>query len=300
MLAYHFGWDEEGETFQGKQLRPILSLLVHNACGGNWNHVIPAAAAIELIHNFSLIHDDIEDNSPIRRSRETLWRKWGIAQTINTGDALYTIALLELQQLNPDILSPSSILKANHEILSACLALTGGQHLDIAFEGKLTPHVQAYLEMIQGKTGALISTASGVGAILADSPDEIVLAYQEYGRNLGLAFQIQDDYLGIWGDPQKTGKSASSDLLSRKKTIPILHALETNNLFRDRWIGEFQESQISELVKIIENSGSKEYTLKLAEEYTQKALDFLETAKPAGASGEILIQLSEKLLGRRF
>jgi len=226
MMQYHLGWRDEAlapvKAPRGKRLRPLICVLSDQAAGGDWHKALPAAAALEIIHNFSLIHDDIEDDSSTRRHRPTVWKLWGIAQGINTGDAMWGVAHLTLCQLQETGLAAGDILAVMHEIDDAFLQLCHGQYLDISFESRSDVSLAEYQHMIAGKTAALLAASAASGALCARS--DAVEHYRAYGRQLGLAFQIQDDILGIWGEPALTGKSAADDVLHRKKTFPILYA----------------------------------------------------------------------------
>ena len=215
MMEYHLGMvgDNAGQKASGKRIRPLLLLLVCAAAGGKWERALPAAAAVELIHNFSLIHDDIEDNSPYRRGRPTVWVKWGIPQAINTGDAMFTIAHLSILDLAVDV-SPNIVLQSARLLQQTCLDLTQGQYLDIAYEEHREINIEDYWPMVAGKTASLLSACTEIGAVIAESKPAFLEHYRSFGNKLGLAFQIQDDILGIWGDAALTGKSSKSDLLT--------------------------------------------------------------------------------------
>jgi geranylgeranyl diphosphate synthase type I len=238
MLQYHLGWVDAdfkpAQVDSGKHIRPVLTLLCCEACGGDWHVALPAAAAVELLHNFSLIHDDIEDSDPMRRGRPTLWKVWGTAQAINSGDALYTMAHMALNGLADRGIPAERILTARRRFDRACLALTQGQHLDLGFEARTSVTEAEYLRMVYGKTAALIEAACGLGALVNGS--ELVAYYEDFGRELGLAFQIQDDLLGIWGDPEITGKPAGNDLRNRKKSLPVAYGLDRSEELRRLYI----------------------------------------------------------------
>ncbi len=229
MLHYHLGWADELLRPQnypaGKRLRPMLCLMAATETGGEPIQALPAAAAIELLHNFSLIHDDIEDGDETRRHRPTLWKVWGAPQAINAGDAMFTLAFAAMQRLARRGVSAPTTLDALARFTQTCLALTEGQHLDMGFETRTNVTVAEYMRMIQGKTAALVGASVAIGAIIGGADATQIEALQRFGIASGLAFQIQDDILGIWGDPQVTGKAAGNDLLRRKKSLPILHTL---------------------------------------------------------------------------
>jgi len=210
MLTYHMGWSGEGagEKARGKRIRPLLLLAVADATGGNWQKALPAAAAIELVHNFSLLHDDIQDNSKTRRGRDTVWVKWGTPQAINAGDGMFILANIAMGDLTENY-PAEMILNAERIFQETCLSLTRGQHLDIDYETRELLEVGDYWQMIAGKTAALLSASTYLGAILGGANADIQLAYRDFGHYLGLAFQVQDDLLGIWGDEAQTGKSVA-------------------------------------------------------------------------------------------
>jgi geranylgeranyl diphosphate synthase type I len=236
ILAYHLGWEGEGagpET-RGKRVRPLIVLLTCEAAGGDWQNALPAAAAVEMVHNFSLIHDDIQDNSPIRRGRETVWKRWGIAQAINAGDAMFTLAHLSLLRLESTTTSEITNQAANI-LHSACLQLTKGQYLDLAYESQAHLPLDAYWKMVGGKTAALLSACTELGAIVANTNQSRREAFRDFGYRLGLAFQAQDDILGIWGDAASTGKSNESDLFAGKKSLPVIYGLDQQGPFATRF-----------------------------------------------------------------
>ncbi|MEW6716712.1 MAG: polyprenyl synthetase family protein [Chloroflexota bacterium] len=300
MLAYHLGWEKEGEAPSpgGKRIRPLILLLTNEAASGKWKFALPAAAAVELVHNFSLIHDDIEDQSPLRRGCPTVWQKWGVAQAINAGDTMFSLANLAFLGLVHNV--PEKVFfQAVMMLERTCLRLTQGQYLDIAYEGSAHISQDEYWSMVAGKTASLLATCTLLGALIAGAPEVIQGAYQEYGRNLGFAFQIVDDYLGIWGDDVQTGKSTQSDLVTGKKTLPVVFGLERGKDFARRWLqGSITPEEVSLCVNLLEEEGAQTYTLKKANEYTEKALAALCQAEPQGRAGEALFALTDRLLKR--
>jgi geranylgeranyl diphosphate synthase type I len=231
------------------------------------------------MHNFSLIHDDIQDKSPTRRGKPTIWIKWGEPQAINTGDAILALSSLSLQRLKPHF-SPEQILQISNLVHHACLDLTRGQYLDISFESRPSVSLNEYMEMITGKTCSLLSAALEIGARLGGASEQDSLALNECGRLLGQAYQIQDDWLGIWGNDAITGKSNQSDLITRKKTFPILSGLAKKRTFFEIWsrIPVITCDQIHLLVETLKNDGVKAETeAKMESLYlqTQTVLDSL-------------------------
>lgn len=229
VVSHHFGWVDENfepANFEkGKMLRPTMCLLVYEALTGSHKNALPVAAAIEIIHNFTLIHDDIEDGDKTRRGRSTAWAVWGQPLAINVGDYLYTLAFHTVANLNPAIFPVERILKVQQLITQSCLILTMGQDLDLRFEQMPDVSTAMYLDMVYKKTGALLEAAILSGAVLGTSDTDAINNYQQFARNIGIAFQVRDDILGIWGDSARTGKSANNDLRRKKKTLPVLYTL---------------------------------------------------------------------------
>lgn len=301
MLAYHLGWEGQGagEEARGKRIRPLLLLLACAAAGGQWQRALPAAAAVELVHNFSLIHDDIEDNSPLRRGRATVWSIWGVPQAINAGDAMFTLANLAMLRLQDACSAPLAI-QALQVIQDTSLDLTQGQYLDLAYESRGDLTLDAYWPMVKGKTAALLAACTEIGALVAGASSERRTAYRQFGSSLGLAFQVQDDLLGIWGDVAFTGKSAQSDLLSGKKSLPVLYGLSRQGPFAERWSrGEITPEELPALAAQLEREGARDYTQATANTLTGQSLHALEAAEPQGEAGEALVDLAHRLLRRK-
>lgn len=299
MLRYHMGWEGEGAgpKASGKRVRPTLVLLAAAAAGANWRSALPAAAAVEILHNFSLIHDDIQDNSQQRRGRPTVWAKWGMAQAINAGDTLFALAHIALEGLETSV-SDQVYIQAARLLPRTSLQLTQGQYLDLAYEGMPNITTADYWPMIWGKTGALIAACVRMGALVGGAEGAALKAYMVFGEKLGLAFQVHDDLLGVWGNPDAMGKSAHTDLLSGKKSLPVLYALEQNGEFARGWRAGVTEVNVSELAAQLEAEGGREYTQQQAEKLTQEAIEALHAAHPAAAPGQALVELAEEL-GRR-
>ena len=305
MLEYHLGWqDENGHPAPanagGKRIRPLLCLLSCAASGGEWKRALPLAAAIELLHNFSLIHDDIQDNSPLRRGRPTVWTQWGQAQAINAGDAMFTLAHLAPHALLARGVSPVTALTALEYFDQVCFTLTQGQYLDMSFERRERVSVAEYMTMIEGKTAALIAASTRLGALLAGADDQRTKHFYSYGRSLGLAFQIQDDLLGIWGDPAVTGKSAASDLEKRKKSLPVVYSLEHSAEFAKVYAQPPQPGEsVTAMAKMLEDLGARDYAQQQANALTAEAIQHGEAAAPSGAAGDALRELTDQLLNRQ-
>lgn len=300
MLTYHMGWTSigAGPAAAGKRIRPLLLLLCAASCGGDWRKALPAAAAVELLHNFSLIHDDIEDHSDKRRGRATLWARWGIPQAINAGDGLFVLSDLALDDLAQNYPAQTALTAANL-LHQTSLRLTTGQYLDMAYQTRSDLNEQDYWPMISGKTAALIAACCEIGAVLAEAEPATRATCRDFGEALGLAFQVQDDLLGIWGDETQTGKSAASDLLEGKKSLPVLYGLGQRGDFAARWErGAILPEEVASLSAELAREGAFGYAQNMAAEWTEKALRSLENAQPNGEAGAALRHLAQKLLGR--
>jgi geranylgeranyl diphosphate synthase, type I len=301
MLAYHMGWSTDNTlaVSAGKRIRPLLMLLVVSACGGEWLRATPAAAAIELLHNFSLIHDDIEDNSPMRRGRVTVWKKFGLPMAVNAGDALFAIS--DLSALDIDPASPAeTVLRAARVLHLACLSLTRGQYLDLSYEKRMDLAVDDYWPMVDGKTAALLAACGEMGGILGGATSAIAGNYAAFGRNLGLAFQVQDDILGVWGDEYVTGKSAASDLVEGKNSLPVLYGIGGGGAFSRRWAAApIRAEEAKTVAQMLKDEGAYEYCTQEAQRLTNVALEELRAASPTGAAGEALEELAHAMLNRQ-
>lgn len=304
MLTYHMGWvDADNQALPagqgGKRIRPLLTLLACAAAGGEAEAALPVAAGIELLHNFSLLHDDIQDNSPLRRGRPTVWKLWGAPQAINAGDALFTLAHLAVLELGVRGLPAPVVLEVLRDFDRTCLALTQGQHLDMAFEQRVRVTEAEYLTMIEGKTAALVSACARLGGRVAGAEQARVEHLANYGRHLGLAFQVHDDWLGIWGDPAVTGKSVASDLEARKKSLPVVIGLERSDDFVKAYARPHLEGDsVAALSQTLVDLGADKRTRDLAAEHTRQALSQLDAAELSGPAAVALRELTHQLLER--
>jgi geranylgeranyl diphosphate synthase type I len=282
MVRYHMGLDGSGSS--GKRMRPLLGLLAYASITGETAPALPGAAAVELGHNFSLIHDDIEDGDRERRHRATLWTVHGIPQAINTGDAVFVLSRIALHRLTELGFSDAKVLRLMRLFDETCLALCEGQYIDIwTGEHDITMTVDLYFDMIGRKTAALISASIEAGALLATDDEEVISRYRKFGWALGLAFQLNDDVLGIWGREQATGKEPS-DLAKHKKTLPVIHAMEhaapgdrahIEALYAHPDPGP---AEIAEAMAILDRTGSQDYTRAQARHWRDEAIAQLDAA----------------------
>jgi len=308
MIRYALGWvNADGSPYAhptGKRIRPLLLLMAAEAGGGDWHTALPAAAAVEILHNFSLIHDDIQDNSEIRHGRPTIWKVWGIANAINAGDAMFTLAYHSLERLTsgkPASVSPTLAVAIWRIFNKTNFELTRGQHLDMRFERQMTVTVEDYLSMISGKSAALVAASAQIGALIGSRRARIARCFHEYGLNLGLAFQIHDDILGIWGDPQRTGKSTATDILSRKKSFPVLFGLDRSQTLRRLYARKtFGAPQVEQAVAILNEVGARQFSLEAETRYYDRALAALDSAGLPAASTEGLREIMRFLIERQY
>lgn len=231
MARYHLGiTDPSGrpttpdvrQAVQGKRIRPLLAMYSAEAVGGRAEDAAPVAAGIELLHNFTLVHDDIQDRSPNRRYRPTVWRIWGNAQAINAGDALYAAAHLAILRANQTAASAPVVLHLMEALNKATIDIVRGQVHDLENEGRPDVTPQDYLTMIAGKTAAIVRYSAWAGAIIGGAPDAVADKLGEVGEAIGMGFQLRDDMLGIWSPATVTGKDAADDIRRRKQSLPIL------------------------------------------------------------------------------
>jgi geranylgeranyl diphosphate synthase type I len=261
----------------GKRVRAALVLVSAAAAGGTEEAGIPGAVAIELVHNFSLLHDDIIDEDRDRRHRPTVWAKFGIGSAIIAGDALAALAV----QVLLDDPTPERV-RATATLATATQEMIAGQADDMAFETRASVTVEECLRMATGKTGALLSCASSLGAVLVGAPDSTIDALADFGRNVGIAFQAIDDVLGIWGEPSQTGKPAGNDLVQHKKTLPVVTALARSDGRRPELEAllarTLAEQDVAEVARLIEESGARDEATDIAESHLDAALASLDRA----------------------
>lgn len=286
MLRYHLGIDGVSGP-RGKRMRPLLGLLAYESLTGDYRPALPGAAAVELGHNFSLVHDDIEDADRERRHRPTLWAIWGVPLAINAGDALFALSRLALYRLLEDGFSERRVLALMRVYDETCLALCEGQYLDISFEHQEDVSIEAYLEMIGKKTAALVGASVQAGAILATDDADVVEAYRRFGYDLGMAFQMADDVKGSFWASAASGKPEAGDIRRRKKTLPLVWAVERateadrarlRELYaRDEALVGADEplgdDAVGEVLAILERTGAREHALAEARRYRDLALE---------------------------
>lgn len=284
----------------GKRLRPVLTLMTADIFGGQYKNALQAALAIEVFHNFTLIHDDIMDDAPLRRGKETVHEKWDVNTGILSGDAMLIMAYKLFESYEPEIFQ-SLLSIFNKTALEVC----EGQQYDIDFEIRDDVTIPDYLRMIEYKTSVLVAAAMKMGAIIAKASESDQNHIYEFGKNLGLAFQLQDDFLDAFGNPKTFGKQVGGDIIENKKTFLYLKALELcndddalqlRNLFEI--IPDDNLEKINTVKQIFIESGSAEETKKAIQEYTNNAFSVLETINISDDKKTILRQFGEQLMKR--
>ena len=288
LLRYHLGWiDQQGNPLdtsltQGKALRPTLCLFACDALAEDYSKALPAAAALELIHNFSLIHDDIQDQDVERRHQPTVWHLWGIPKALWAGNAMQCTGDLSLLGTSDQNVDPETILKVSEILTESYTEMIQGQVLDLQFESRTDITADEYLFMIACKTGALIRAGLEIGALLGTDDPVTINAFAKFGEYLGRAFQIRDDYLGIWGDQATLGKATGNDIRRRKKSYPVVFALERSSgnaladllsIYEKEEIGE---DNVQRVLAILDEVGSQENAQHLTETAAAQALDALQ------------------------
>jgi geranylgeranyl diphosphate synthase type I len=303
MAGYHFGWlhadGGPAEAPAGKAIRPALVLASARALGDRSQAAVRAAAAVELVHNFTLVHDDVIDRDPTRRHRPTLWTVFGTADAILAGDAMQALAVRLLAQ-DPH----PAAARAAERLLSCVIELCDGQHADCSFEHRSDVSLNECLAMAEAKTGALLGCACAVGALYAGADEAAVEAMDAFGRQVGLAFQLIDDLIGIWGDPDVTGKPVGADLAARKKSLPVVAALRSGTPAGARLAAIYAgdqplgEEELRQAAEAIDRAGGRDWAQMQACDRMAGAIGHLAQAVPDGTRTSELLALAE-LVTRR-
>lgn len=296
VVDFHFGWcDEHGTPTagdNGKAVRPTLALLTAQAAGGELEAALPAAVAVELVHNFSLLHDDVMDGDVVRRHRPTAWAAFGIGPAILAGDALLTLAFDTLAATG-DVHAQTAV-----RILGAAVQeLVDGQAADVAFESRVDVELQECLDMAQGKTAALLGCACALGELAATGDPERVERMRAFGVSLGLAFQLVDDTLGIWGDPARTGKAIHADIVARKKSLPVVAALRSGTQAGRELAALYGDSAplsgdaVARAVELVVAAGGRAWTAAETAARLDAALDELSAASAGRPDSRAVAEL---------
>lgn len=308
MLRYHLGWVDPAflpvQQRGGKMLRPALCLLCCEAVGASARRAVPAAAAIELFHNFSLIHDDVEDHSDERRGRPTVRALWGDPRAVNAGDALFVLSELALLRAPANGVDPVLALILLRELNHSFLAVAEGQHLDLTLEGNPNVTRDQYFAVIGRKTAELVGAAARLGALSGGARTERAAHFHRFGAALGLAFQIQDDILGIWGDPDEVGKGIAADVYGHKVTLPVIVALERATpeaaaRLRQVYVTPSPApEQVADVQRALVTFGGRAVAEAEVSDQVARAMAELDAAQPEpGPAGDLRV-LAQSLIGR--
>ncbi|MFI6211382.1 polyprenyl synthetase family protein [Nocardia brasiliensis] len=300
VARYHIGWtDTDGNPIQhaGKAIRPALAVLSARAVGGDAVAAVPVAVAVELIHDFTLLHDDIMDDDRTRRGRPAAWTVFGTATAVLTGDALLALTW--------DLAASESISPAAMAVLGrTLLELCRGQSADLTFERCTDISLAEALDMAEHKTGALLGAACELGALAGGAESVAALAYRQFGRQLGIVFQLVDDLLGIWGDPLHTGKHVGADLVAQKNSLPIVAAMASGTTAGDRLAELYRDTEsmnprvLQQATELVELAGGREWVQTEIDRRMRLALDSLDAAEPVPAISAELHALAQYLTRR--
>ena len=284
LMEYHMGWVDEHGLAQAPPASPRLHaswcLLTCSLLGGDVDRALPAATAVELVHHFSLIHDDIQNGNPERDRRPAVWWHWGPGQAINAGDGLHALARLALFRLSCAGASPDTVLEATRVLDQACLALCEGQYTDLVLQDRIDVTRAAYMRMAEARTGALLGCAAQLGALLAGASEETQAAAAAAGRKLGLALQVHREVGSLWGSAP--AMQTPGDILNKSKTLPVVYALEQGDLRTKRELGTLYLKRVLEptdvpgLLAILDGVGARESCEQLVRDTFDEALALLE------------------------
>ncbi len=284
----------------GKRIRPILTLIAADIFSGNIQKALPAALAVEVFHNFTLVHDDIMDDAPLRRGKQTVHEKWDINTGILSGDAMLILAYQYFENYEPTIFRRLAQLFSK-----TALEVCDGQQLDVDFETRNDVTIEEYIKMITLKTSVLVGAALKMGAIVAEADEEQAQYLYDYGMNLGIAFQLQDDYLDTFGDPETFGKQVGGDIIENKKTYLYLKSLEVANDTDKKDLISFYnneekniEKKVSEVSAIFERNNIPDFTKQLIESYTNKSFEYIDKLSISNEAKEALRKFGLNLMNR--
>lgn len=302
MMLYHLGLDADRDG-SGKRLRPLLCALLYEALTGEMVAVLPAAAAIELLHNFTLIHDDIEDQDPTRRHRPTVWSVWGVPQAINAGDGMFAASRLAVHRLRDRGVAAERVLGFACLLDRACVQVCEGQFLDISFESRTDVTADLYRSMVAKKTGALFSAAAEGAAALATDEHGLRETLARFGADFGEAFQAHDDLLGIWATSERTGKVEMNDIAKRKKTLPVVLAFERASprvraTLEDLYsaAAPLPAERVDRIREILDDLRVHELLERQIAMHRERALHELRSISYVAASAEEPLRLLERLV----
>ena len=298
------GWtDQQGQptdTPRPLYFPTILALVSCQALSGDFRAALPAAAGVDLVHNFTLVHGDVQSARPDAQDRPSIWWVWGPAQAINAGDGLHALGRTTIMRLAQRGIPAERVLHAVESLDRACLALCEGQYMDLEFQERMVVTSTAYFDMISRKTGALTGSSAEAGALAAGTDEPVWLKFREMGIKMGMAWQVSQDIVDLWG---RTGDGmTASNVLNKKKSLPLIHALENSSLAAKRELGGIymkrvlEPEDVSKLVQILNEAGSKVFAEAKASELMNQAIEALEGADLADQGLENLKNLGQRVL----
>lgn len=308
VMRYHLGISnasfERERSDPGKRLRSKFCLLCCEVADADPWKAVPAAASIELLHNFTLIHDDIQDRSPLRRHRPTVWSVWDVPQAINAGDGMFAAAHVALNRSTERGVSAEVTLDLSTELHFTTLRIVEGQVLDLGFERRDNVTAGEYLEMIKGKTSAIIEFACWAGGRIGDVPQDRLPAFREFGTAIGMGFQMRDDYLGAWGAEQVTGKPFADDIRRRKQALPAILLRERAGSSQRRMIDalyaqdELDADAIETILDLMNRYEVSDSVQQEVLRWHDRARDLLDELGPGGTSVDVIADLVDSLVTR--
>ena len=288
-------------TLGGKRLRPVLTLMSADFFGGNYKQALDASLAVEMFHNFSLVHDDIMDNAPLRRGHQTVHEKWDVNTGILSGDAMLILAYQLFETYRPEVFMQLAVLFSK-----TALEVCEGQQYDVDFETRNDVTIPEYLKMIEYKTAVLIGAAMKMGAIVAGASENCKVNTYEFGRNLGIAFQLQDDYLDCFGNPKTFGKKVGGDIITNKKTFLYLKTLQKSNESDARVLKQLFSSfpenpseKVHQVKELYVKSGAAKESLQEIIKYTQNANSIIQELNISDKNKAVLKSFSDQLMNRK-
>ena len=295
MMFYALGFEPDGNLLScGKRLRPLFCCLSCGVISGYYEPALPYGAALEMLHNFTLVHDDIEDNGDERHNRPSLWKRNGLPLALNAGDMLYELALYAVSVADFD-----SGFDGLPRVMKMSADLFLGQHRDISFGNRTDISEKEYLSMVRGKTSALLGCSFALGAMAGGADEKTIIEFEYAGRRLGIAFQIRDDYLGTWGNHEVFGKSVSGDIMEKKNTLAVIYTAERDEEFRREWEAyDGSPERVREFAAMMEKAGAPEYLNEQCVKYTRQAEETLENHRTESAYQALLDQVITSLMNR--
>ena len=307
LLRYHLGWtDQRGQPEDNPRplyFPTLLALVSCQALSGDFQAALPAAAGVDLVHNFTLVHGDVQASRPDAHDRPSIWWVWGPAQAINAGDGLHALGRTTIMRLAQKDISPERVLHAVGSLDRACLALCEGQYMDLEFQERMVVTSAAYFDMISRKTGALTGCSAEVGALAAGTDQAVWAQFRDMGIKMGMAWQIQQDIADLWGG-SGDGMTASN-VLNKKKSLPLIHALENSSLASKRELGGIYMKRVlepedaSKLVEILNEAGSKVFAEEKAQQLMDQAIEALDGAGLTDQGQANLRDLGQRVLDGR-